>query len=195
MNSKAKGSSFERLIAKRLSLWWTQDVSPPREDVFWRTSNSGGRSTIRSKVGKKTSNSAGDIGATDECGLPLLRFMTLELKKGYNKFSVADLLDKPTKGAKPLYESWFDQAEASSVQAGSLYWSLIVNRDRRETVIFFPEELAAELLVRGAAFPYGKNASLSVRTSQDRWIDGFLLQEFLDGTDPSIIKSWDDGKK
>jgi hypothetical protein len=47
----AKGSSFEREIAKLLSLWWSEGM---RDDVFYRSHASGGRFTMRRKSGKDT---------------------------------------------------------------------------------------------------------------------------------------------
>ena len=35
-----KGSEFEREMCKCLSLWWTDSK---RDDVFWRSAQSGGR--------------------------------------------------------------------------------------------------------------------------------------------------------
>lgn len=46
-NPKKKGSTFERLICKELSLWVTDEE---RTDVFWRSAMSGGRATVNSRV-------------------------------------------------------------------------------------------------------------------------------------------------
>jgi len=76
----AKGSNFEREVSKELSLWTTNGV---RDDIYWRSSQSGGRATIRARQGKKTANSAGDICFIDPIGKPLLDIFVLELKNGY----------------------------------------------------------------------------------------------------------------
>lgn len=57
-NGKAKGSEFERFIAKSLSKWWSKNA---REDLFWRTHNSGGRFTVRRQKGLDTHHQGGDI--------------------------------------------------------------------------------------------------------------------------------------
>ena len=58
---KGKGGAWERVVAKRLSLWITHGK---RQDVFWRSSLSGGRATIaRGKV-----RQAGDLCAVAEEG-------------------------------------------------------------------------------------------------------------------------------
>ena len=53
-----KGSNYERDIAKKLSLWASHDE---HDDWIWRTSSSGARAKTRSKQGKSTANSCGDI--------------------------------------------------------------------------------------------------------------------------------------
>ena len=54
----AKGPSFEREVCEKLSLWWTDGK---RDDVFMRTSGSGGKATARRKKGKDTPFQGGDI--------------------------------------------------------------------------------------------------------------------------------------
>jgi hypothetical protein len=127
----AKGSQFERDICRQLSLWWTNGES---DSVFWRTSNSGGRATVRSRKGLKTKNHYGDIMAVDPIGEPFLNFFTVELKRGYNRHSIADLLDQD----KPLYLQWIKKACKEVTEAGSKHWLLIVKRDRRETIVMMP---------------------------------------------------------
>jgi len=61
MNSKSKGNSFERYISKQLSLWWSNGE---KDDLFWRSQNSGGRWTSRNKQGIKTSGQSSDIQST-----------------------------------------------------------------------------------------------------------------------------------
>lgn len=56
MNSKHKGSGFERRICKALSFWVTKGK---RQDVFWRSAMSGGRASVHGKDVRQ----AGDITA------------------------------------------------------------------------------------------------------------------------------------
>lgn len=125
---KGKGNANERAIAKRLSLWWTNNE---RDDVFWRTSNSGGRSTV-----SKAKHQYGDVGATDPIGKPLIDFFTIELKKGYNRSTIVDLVDGKKNGD---YEEWFTKAFRDHKAAGSISWLLIHQRDRREPLVFLPK--------------------------------------------------------
>ena len=41
---KEKGSSFERLVCKRMSMWLSKGE---RDDLFWRSAMSGGRATVQ----------------------------------------------------------------------------------------------------------------------------------------------------
>jgi hypothetical protein len=132
----AKGGAFEREICKRLSLWWTDGED---DSCFWRTSNSGGRATVRGKQGKKTSGHYGDVAATDERGKPFLDLFTIEIKRGYNRCTSAELLDKPARAKAQQYETWIAKAREDSAAAGSSSWMLIHKRDQREAVVFIPK--------------------------------------------------------
>ena len=79
-----KGEDFERQISKQLSLWWT---GGERDDVFWRTSQSGGRATQRAKSDLKTAYSYGDITFIDPIGKPFCDLLVLEAKRGYTNTS------------------------------------------------------------------------------------------------------------
>lgn len=126
----AKGSQFERGFCRKLSLWWTYGE---RDDIFWRSSGSGARATQRSKRGKKTSGSYGDVSAIDPSGFPLLKHLVIELKRGYNSHSITDLIDGK---AKPLYLQWIDKLEKERKEAGADGWMLIVRKDHRKEMVF-----------------------------------------------------------
>lgn len=143
-----KGSKFERDICKQLSLWWTENE---RDDIFWRTAGSGARAKVRGRKGKDTSGQHGDIAATDPIGAPLIDLITIELKRGYSKHTIADLLDKPVNGGKQIYEQWIEQAIESHQQAKSLAWMIIAKRDRRETIVLFN----SDFLMRSGMIPLG----------------------------------------
>jgi len=76
----AKGPNFERIVCTKLSLWWTHGK---RDDVFMRTSGSGGKATARRKKGKDTPFQGGDITFSDPIGEPLIREFSIETKTGY----------------------------------------------------------------------------------------------------------------
>ena len=73
INSKTIGNDYEREFSRKLSLWFTNNVS---DDVCWRDLGSGSRSTQRDKQGK-TSIRDGDIVAMD-----------LKYQKFFNVFHV-----------------------------------------------------------------------------------------------------------
>ncbi len=133
----AKGANFERDFCRRLSLWWS---GGEYDDLFWRTSNSGGRATVRAKKGKGTKNQYGDICATDPAGDSLMALLTFELKRGYNRATIHDVLDAPHRAADPTYGKWVTQARDSHKVAGSVSWALVVKRDRRDALILMPAE-------------------------------------------------------
>lgn len=130
---KGKGSSFERKICKRLSLWWTGD---DRDDVFWRSQTSGGRATQRLKKGKTTYGSYGDIAAVDPRGEPLLKIWTIELKRGRRHGCIADILECKDNGVQCSFEKAIMQAERSATQAGSVGWMLISRPDHRLELVY-----------------------------------------------------------
>lgn len=124
-----KGSPFEREIARRLSLWWSDGQA---EDWFWRTAGSGGRATNRAKQGKATANGGGDICAQTKEAQNLLDLVTFELKRGYNTATVSDLLDIEGGG---VMGKFIEQARKSASLAGTPYWAVIHKRDRREALL------------------------------------------------------------
>jgi len=138
MPRAAKGSDFEREMCKRLSIWWTQGLGMEgRDDVFWRSSQSGGRATQRSKKGWSTFGSYGDIAAVDPIGMPLIQMFTIELKRGSSYGSPFDLFDtRNTRAVRP-FEACYNQAVRSHQEAGSHCWLLIGRQDRKDAVVYF----------------------------------------------------------
>lgn len=134
MGGSHKGSSYEREICKQLSLWWS---GGKRDDIFWRSSQSGGRATQRAKSGKSTFGSYGDIAAVDPIGQSLLKLVTIELKRGRSHGCPNDLLDcKPSKKPKP-FEQALQQAMDAGRRAGT-NWLLVCRRDGRISMVYFP---------------------------------------------------------
>lgn len=133
----AKGSSFERKISKQLSLWWS---AGEHDDLFWRVMGSGGRATRRARTGKGVKHqSFGDIEATDVSAKGLTDLMVIELKRGYGRWAMEDVLDGATvktqtwaKFAAQVIESWRD--------SGRKWWVVIYKRDQRcEMIVLCPD--------------------------------------------------------
>lgn len=133
-----KGGQFERDICRELSLWWSHGK---QDDVFWRTSTSGGRATTRAKKGKKTFGAHGDIQAVRPEGRVLLDRITLELKRGYNRFTPYDVVD----AKKAPWVEFVNQVCRDAQRAGTPYWMLIHRRDKRCAVVTIPWGLYQEL--------------------------------------------------
>jgi len=141
MKSK-KGSAYERKFCKQLSEWWSFGKW---DDVFWRTSQSGGRATTRMKKGLRTADSYGDVAAIREEGKPLTKSTFIELKRGYtNKkgkrglrnISITDLLDTPDRfKTKPVILEWWLEACRKRKESGRKRSFVIYRRDRKTACI------------------------------------------------------------
>lgn len=128
----AKGGAFEREISKELSLWWTHGE---RDDIFWRSHGSGARATARRKTGKATAFQDGDICITDPIGQPLLKAVTIELKKGYPKWNIKALLD--TNKKDPELAVFFEQCKREKENSKTEGWWLITRQQSRNKLLFF----------------------------------------------------------
>lgn len=74
---KLKGSSFERWVATKLSIWASEKKD---SCIFWRTASSGGRATQLAKHGHKDPWQCGDINCIRKLGEDLIRNFCIELK-------------------------------------------------------------------------------------------------------------------
>lgn len=144
----AKGSKFEREICKQLSRWWSHGQ---RDDIFWRSSISGGRATVRGRKGLKTFGAYGDIAAVDPVGAPLLQLFTIELKCGRTYRHAHDLLDQKRIHVQHPFLKCVRQAIRCAKEAGSLGWLLIIKRDWREPLVYMDVQ-SARLLDEHSSF-------------------------------------------
>ena len=178
----SKGSSYEREICKLLSMWWTDNE---RDDIFWRTSISGGRAKTRQKAGKKTFGQYGDIQATDPIGQPLIDLCLIEIKRGYGSASFMDEMDR--KGKKEsIWGEWFSKMEKDIKTAKIPFWILIVRRNRKKALIFLPRALR-QILVHVSS---GLSTCLpSVFLNlKNNYIYGTTLENFLKYINPEAIE-------
>jgi hypothetical protein len=95
---KAKGASFERDICVQLSRWMSNNE---REDLYWRSALSGGRTTVGRRRGVELSASAGDISCVHATGHALTDNYYIECKH-YRDLNYLGLL----KGNGKLVEFW-----------------------------------------------------------------------------------------
>ena len=131
-----KGSDFERSLCKKFSLWWTNNE---RDDVFWRTSQSGGRATERKKKGKMTAGSYGDMMSVSKVGKPFEDIFVMEFKKGYTKeLSILSIVDGKKKS---VLLDWWIKNEKIVSESGRKFGLIVFRRDYRHTCIVMNLEL------------------------------------------------------
>lgn len=196
-NRGAKGGQFEREICTALSLWWTKGA---RDDVFWRSSASGARATFRRRRSNKTTfGQSGDVAAIDPIGSPLLQLFTIEIKRGYNSETIADLIDRKPKAAQQKWEEWIQQAWEAHKCERSHAWMIINRRDQRDPIVAISREIS-RLLRRnkkdlrvvstvkvGVRFKYKEGTSTRYtirRIAFDIW----SLKDFEEQVTPEEIK-------
>lgn len=144
---KRKGGTYEREICRTLSLWWSDGE---HDDLFWRSAASGGRATVRSKTGKRTTGHSGDICSTDSSSEPLTRAITIECKRGYSHSSVAELIDKAAHTKMKMLEHWIDQAILGHQTAATFAWLIISRRNSCKDIVYMPWHLVQALGELGA---------------------------------------------
>ena len=120
---KAKGASFERLICVQLSLWMSHGKN---EDFYWRSSMSGGRSTVAARRGKQLAAQAGDISCIHPTGAPLTDKFYMELK-AYRDLNFVGLLKRKGK----LAEFWWETRK----QAGHKKAPMLIAKQNQQPVI------------------------------------------------------------
>jgi len=173
----AKGGQFERDMCRTLSEWWV----PGRDDIFWRSSNSGGRATVRSKKGKGTYGAYGDVAATDPIGKALLKLVTIELKCGYAKMQAQDIIDKPRSRARTILTGWVMQAKKSADLAKSVSWIIIHQRNHRVPMLYCYDKFF------GTALPQ-RLPALRLHCDGSRLV-GIPLARFLTWLSPDSVKT------
>lgn len=179
-----KGGKFERETCQLLSVWFSGgDIDA---DWFWRTAGSGGRSTQRKKKGKSADKGAGDICATDPKGEPLMKVFAMELKRGYQKDTIQDLLDASDRAAPQTYEKWIAQAEASRQNSGALYWMVICKRDQRKAMVMFPPCFLTALMHVGHSWR-GAGDKLKFESNDHGGVMLATLDDFLEHVTPEAV--------
>jgi hypothetical protein len=181
----AKGGQFERDVARNLSLWWSKDK---RDDLCWRSSQSGGRATVRHRKGKKTAGHCGDLCATNGEMAPFFETVTVEIKKGYNNVSIAQVIDKavPRKPGKRHFAAFVLQAHDAAKRAGTKFWWLIHKRDGRQTMIYLPRRDAIVCDEEPIA-----TVDFAARTIPFE-IAAFTLDDFLEHSPPEDWGKWEE---
>jgi hypothetical protein len=166
-------------MSRKISLWWS---SGGRDDLVWRTAQSGGRSTQRKKMGgKSTANSDGDLSAQDESIRPLFSLFTFELKKGYSKD--LDIISIVDSDKKRKLDEFIVQTRNAQERAKVPYIMLIMERDRRDEVV-----LIEDCLYRRREISTFLNDLNSIKINIELGVFYlFKLDDFLKRITPKII--------
>lgn len=135
---KSKGAAFERYICVQLSLWVSQGKS---EDLYWRSSMSGGRSTVAARKGKRLAAQAGDISCIHSSGSALTDKFYFELK-AYRDLNFVGLLKRIGK----LAEFWLEtQKQAKHYGKHPV---LIAKQNQQPIIVCLNKEGQAELALK-----------------------------------------------
>ncbi|RLC31370.1 hypothetical protein DRH13_03140 [Candidatus Woesebacteria bacterium] len=185
----AKGGGFERIVCKRLSLWWTNNK---RDDIFWRSTQSGGRATTRAKKGVTTANSSGDMCYLDAIGKPFIDGMIVELKRGYGggkkrktkEVKVLEILDNSTKKNFLLLE-WLKKLEMERIRSERKYSWLIFRRDRMNGCIVLDLTQFIELEKLNGSW----HKRAIIFSARKNYIIILLLEDFLKWCPPTTMKA------
>lgn len=166
-SGREKGFGFERKIAKKLSLWWTDGDD---ENVFVRRASSGGRKSDKSGE----SGYGGDIHADKEIGFPLVNLLSFELKHTKDMDPSFLLMS----GDNPFADAWGQCLEdAMTTQRVPC---LIYKREKIECICLF-----TLFIVKLSEYV---NINRDLYFLRYKKIMIFPLDEFLDVVDPEIIK-------
>lgn len=182
MGRSGKGSAWERDLCRLLSLWWSEGED---DGLFWRTSGSGSRATVRSRKGGTAHGQHGDIGPTHPLVEPLFTLLTIEAKKGYNNLDLLSLVDGGQAVGNHLLEQWIAQAKQSSEDASVPHYWIIFRRDRHSPMSLIDKALFQRL--RSSLGPYPSTGSSFLCRSHGESFCLFPLEEFLLWASPSVF--------
>ena len=150
---KSKGANWEREVCRMLSRWLTRDAL---DDVFWRSSMSGGRATVHRKQGRKTADAAaGDICAIRPEGARFLDVFFVECKAARDIMLEAYLFA----GFKGKREDHWHKPRAQARQHGKIPLVIIKRNNLPPMVMVGPDgqselgRLARERMRALAYFP------------------------------------------
>lgn len=116
-NGKAKGSNFEREIAKSLSIWINGAEKPY---VFWRSPSSGSLATIAESM-----DASGDLIALRPEGRFLTDRYSIEMKTGYPD---ADFHKHFKNNKNNIIEDFWKQCTRDAIKAKK--WAMLIFRKK-----------------------------------------------------------------
>ena len=137
--AKTKGGSYERSLAKKISLWWSDNKE---DSLCWRTASSGARATQRSKTNQNTINAHGDLCATDPSIQPFFDLFSVEAKRGYSSTNLLNHIDS---NKNTEFESLWNQCVGDADKCNKEPM-LILKRDRKKEVVFINKSVYNKLI-------------------------------------------------
>lgn len=165
--SKAKGSAGERKIAIELSKWIS---AGNREDLLWRSSQSGGRATVARKKQKELQSQAGDLCAIHPDGQPFIDAFYTEIKF-YKSLNYSGIVTD----TGHLVNFWKSTVtEANSYKRSPM---LITKENNRPVIIF--------MQVAGLR-KFGLSTEQSIISSARLGMYGYVLAQFVKIAKPLV---------
>jgi len=182
----SKGSQNERNKCREWSLWWSEGlgITPPRDDIFWRTAGSGARARLRHNIGHNVHQGYGDMLAEDPTGQPLINACTFEFKKGYSDLSLLSCIDSKQK--TPRIIEFLKQVELDAEETGN-FPVLVFQKDYKESVICLPIELYNKLVLWNAQFEGIKIRLYHPALKYKRSYILMRLKEFFQWVNPNFF--------
>ena len=113
-----KGSSYERAVAQSVSLWLTDGLT---DDAIWRSSQSGGRTTLKNRKihqAHKASTQAGDFDGNSPEGIEFVRAFYCDSKHFTDLQVWAWVYQKQGRCVKTIDPVWKEAAEYGRIPLG-----------------------------------------------------------------------------
>ena len=168
-NPKNKGGSFERKIARKLSLWVTDGVD---DSALWRSDDSGARATRSGDI--NLVNQCGDIKADSKKGFELTNRFYVELKH-YSDIKIDQLIWQKNK-QNNVYGWWLKYTKEAKKYGLDLM--LICKQNNRKELLLFKKSFKD-------IFEIENYNILAIINSLDMHI--MYLDDFLDTYDFKLV--------
>lgn len=178
---KEKGSEFERVAAKELSLWLSRGKS---EDLLWRNVGIPSRG-----CGHRVEHQYGDIHSIHSEGSEFSRLVNVECKF-YREIDLLELVDRPTKKTRSVVE-WWKQC-CGDAKLSKRFPLLVMKRNHGDPCIMYPFLLRHSDPEEGLCIfgleekPYVSSFGSLLRIDPVGWVDsvGNWVVERYDGVTP-----------
>lgn len=136
---KIKGGNYERTISRKLSLWISDGKF---DDMFWRTSGSGSRHTIRYKKNLTLEGQAGDIAST-RSGISeeFIRTFCVEIKF-YKEINIWGFITKTKSGVLDFWNQTTEKAK----QVGKI--PILIVKENYKPALFISNKSFKNIIIK-----------------------------------------------